>query len=622
MKLKQILFLLLCLVLLCGLYVFRGWLEQRRAEQALEAGQVFSFDGTSVKELAFHYGDEGGGLVRGERLSEDRWKITEPNESIAPFHLMWNRVCAHLAGLMNERSLPMDLPDLAQYGLEPPRLMLEAGIDSGEKIRLQLGDLDILEQHHYARLNEGNVFLITADSFFELNRSLLDLRHRYLVSSREESLREMEFARIWTGTRAAEGEEASEEEEETEAKSTPEIGEESVLIRVKRESDEAPWELTSPVEAPANYEKVEALSQALQFAVCADFIDTPEMLADYGLDPPRARLSMKDQNDRDWRVLWLGDVDTTPGKEGLFVRVEGQDTVLVTDTELLEFLPKGPLEWRDLRLITRRISDIRKLDHKAPDGNFTLAKNEAGRWLLQEPEMDDVNDLAVNGYLQFIKVVAGESAVESAQAERLLAEAERTITLELDDGNHSTLALVPHPEKEGVWWARQDTGGIVLLEGVAVNTLLSDAEIFRSKEILRLQKEEVNALSFTLDNQEYRFVQEEGLWKSESPASEGASALNQSDFDMLLDALSPMKIKSLVTLEVPEDLEAYGLDTPVFQALITVAGEKITLAIGGISPDNLSERFVVSTSRQGLFRISQEVMDQLREAVRGLPAVS
>lgn len=619
MKLKQILFLLACLVLLCGLYFFQGWREQRRAEQALEAGKVFSFEGTAVAKLAFHYGDEEGGLVRGERLAGDRWKITEPNETIAPFHLMWNRVSEHLAALMNERSLPMDIADLGQYGLEPPKLMLEARLENGEEIRLQLGDLDILEQHHYARLNEGNVFLITADAFFELNRSLLDLRHRYLVSSREDTLLEMEFARIWRGSNADDDGDAEKAKEE-ESKNTPEIGEESVRIHVKRDGDEAPWELTSPVEALANYEKVEALSQALQYAVVTDFIDEPEMLANYGLDPPRARISMKDKNDSQWRVLWLGDVDTTPGKEGLFAQVDGQDTVLVTEVELLEFLPRGPLEWRDLRLVTKRISDIRKLDYQAPDARFSLAKDEKGRWKLLEPEMDDVNDLALNGYLQFIKIVAGESAVESEQAEQLLAEADRTITLELEDGSQSILALVPHPEKESAWWARQDTGGIVLLEGVAVNTLLSDAEMFRSKEILRVQKEEVSALAFSLDEKEYRFVQEDGVWKSES--AETDAALNQSDFSMLLDALSPMKIKSLVSAEVPEDLEPYGLDKPVFTIAITVGETEISLSIGGISPDNMAERFVIASTRQGLFRISQEVMDQLREAVRGLPPVS
>lgn len=600
------------LLLLCALYVFMGWKERRHAEQALEAGKVFSFEAPAIRELTFHHRDPEL-VIRGERSAGGLWEITEPNASIAPFQIMWNRVAQHIAALINERSLPADITDLAQYGLEPPVLTLNGTLDSGESFALQLGDIDILERHHYARLNGGNVFLITTEAFFELNRSLLELRHRYLVADREEKIRELEFARIWSGA-PAEKEEG--EKESGEERTYPEVGAESVLIRVERGTDDAPWKLTSPVDALANYEKVEALSETLQYAVCTEFIDAPENLADYGLDPPKARLSVKDRNSTDWRTLWLGDIDTTPGKEGLFVRVEGEQSIMVADAQLAGLLPRSPLEWRDLRLITRRISDIRKLIYDAPDSRFTLGKDETGRWKLLEPEMDNVNDTAVNAFLQFIKTVAGDAAVDSPDAEQALNNADRTITIEREDGTSSSLALAPHPSDENLWWARQDSGGIIQLTGVGVKMLRCDAETFRSREILRLQKDKVRALTFTLDGQEYRFLQEEGHWKH---ADIGNTApLNQSDFDMLLGAISPLQARHILSAAIPEDPAEYGLDAPVFTASITTEDQVISLSIGGISPDNADERFAVCSSRPGLFSISQEIMDQLREAARGL----
>jgi len=160
LKLKQIFFLSVLLLLLCALYVFMGWKERRHAEQALEAGKVFSFEAPAIRELTFHHRDPEL-IIRGERSAGGLWKITEPNASIAPFQIMWNRVAQHIAALINERSLPADITDLAQYGLEPPVLTLNGTLDSGESFALQLGDIDILERHHYARLNGGNVFLIT-----------------------------------------------------------------------------------------------------------------------------------------------------------------------------------------------------------------------------------------------------------------------------------------------------------------------------------------------------------------------------------------------------------------------------------------------------------------------------
>lgn len=53
------------------------------------------------------------------------------------------------------------------------------------------------------------------------------------------------------------------------------------------------------------------------------------------------------------------------------------------------------------------------------------------------------------------------------------------------------------------------------------------------------------------------------------------------------------------------------------------AGERIgPLRIGGVSPENSRERFATLEGKAGVFRVSQDAVDALRDAVQGLEEVS
>ena len=135
--------------------------------------------------------------------------------------------------------------------------------------------------------------------------------------------------------------------------------------RGRARAAEAPWRVTAPYQALARHEKVQALATELQFAVCKDYIDHPENLADYGLQPAHARITFQDNLQGEKKTIWVGDADTSPDKKGLFVKAEGQDAVLVIENPLLNLLPTTPTEWRDLRLLTRRVSEIKEVTYTA-----------------------------------------------------------------------------------------------------------------------------------------------------------------------------------------------------------------------------------------------------------------
>lgn len=605
MKLRQNLILVFILILLLALYGLFQYSQKHRSEQQVLAKQLFSFAPESITQLSI--ARIGEAPSEAERVTEDLWHITEPNETITPFHAMWNRVAIHLANLMNEHTVADSPQDLSSYGLDIPALTIRAALADGNHLEMVFGDLEPSDRFRYARLNSGPLFLVSKNSFFELDRSLFDLRHRYLVENREVPLLKLDFAWIWTEAAA-------------EKDGHPiEPGQESTAIIVERSDPQAPWRVTAPFEASAHYEKVEALAEALQFAVCKAYVDTPESLSDYGLDPPRARISFQDANGGEMRTVFVGLPDESPESKGLFVQVAGQQAVSIIEDPLHTLFPVSVSEWRDLRLLTRRLTDIAELHYSRGDTQLSMERSDTGSWQITAPPLESINEFAVNAFLRYIKEATGNEFMDDPAVEAALPAPEAVISLRFDNDEHSEILLYPGKEA-GHYYARQDSGGIVSLEGVAVKMLLIDADTFLSMELLRFNKNDLSSFQLHFDAVDYTLVKRHGVWSAVAPA--GFQLQNQSDAENLLSLFSPLKAESIVE-DVADDLSIYGLDTPLFSIELgfeeqpNATSPKHRVTIGSVCPDNASERYAQCSTRAGVFTLSQEVMDKIRELMRG-----
>ncbi len=607
MKLRQSLVLLLVLGLLIGLYAGMRQLGKHRVEQAQLSSQVFSFKPADIKRLSITR--LSAPTATAERISETEWRILEPNPTVIPFNLMWNRVAEHVAALTNDHTVLESPSDVTQYGLDAPSLTIEVVLTGHQTFHLCFGLLEPTQRCRYARLDQGPLFLVNTNTFFELDRSLYDLRHRYLVDERDIPIQRMELAWIWTGP--------PKEEEGRRV----ETGQESITLSLERADQEAPWRIIAPFEALARYEKAQELATALQFAVCREFIDSPENLADYGLAPARARITFQDLRGGPKKTIWLGMAQDSAENPGLFVKTKEQESVLVIEEPLLNLLPTSPTEWRDLRLLTGRISDIKELIYTRGGERFILEKDAGGDWRLAEPVLEATNTFAVNAFLNLIKEVEGDAFVEDSRAGAALKNPEIKMALRFDNDTTSEILLAPNPKKPGACYARQDSGGIVSLSGVAVDMLHINGDTFRSLELVRFSPADVREFTLRFEDKEYTIARRQDLWIAVAPKD--FQIMNQSDIAMLFDAISPLKASGLADdTDDSAQTAPYGLETPVFT--ITLSTETadaqeppLILNIGAVDEENPGERYARSSMRTGIYKIKQEVMDKIREALRG-----
>ena len=611
MRLRSTLALAALLAALCAAYWGMQHLGARRAAVAQQGKLLFQFKPDAVRGLTIH--QVNGVPVAAERDAGGPWRISAPNPTIRPLQVIWNRVAEKLAGMNNERTV-IDKPgDLVQYGLDVPQLSVEVRADGAAPETIYVGDVEPTQRYRYARIGNGPLFLLSTDSFFELNRSLDELRHRFVVDDRDANINEVQFAWIWTGDLPS---------DRPVPQNPPQVGEESAVIRVVRDNPKSPWRMVGPVEAAADQEAVDALVKEVQFATGRDFVDKPENLSDYGLKPARARITVVDDRGGKAQNILVGRLEGKGAKGGLYVQHVGQDAVFQIDGQLWTLLPKSPLQWRERRLLTRRVSDVNRIEFHGKGDAFTLAKDEKGEWKLEAPALQDVNQFAVSGYLALFKELAGDSFAVGQPAEFGLDNPETTIDLRYEDGKTAQIRIAPSAKEPGLYYATQDTGAIMTLKGVAADALLAKSDSFRSRELLRFNKADATRMELQFENQGLVLEKRDGQWVVTAPAT--VHLANQSDAEAILSAICPLMATRVESETTPQELDRYGLVKPVFSIYATVhaadTGKEIRygqLRVGGVAPDNSQERFAMVDGKTGLFRVKQELVQSIREALRG-----
>lgn len=147
------------------------------------------------------------------------------------------------------------------------------------------------------------------------------------------------------------------------------------------------WELTQPVSARADSAKIDKILSALERLPKGLPITAAERsargltLKDYGLDKPQAIVVLRDKTHR-W-LLRVGG--TSPLKSATYVRLDAEDEVWTTSTNLLEQLPSEAADMRDRRLLRGDPASVSRLEIKRSDGPASLIARSANEWVFQKP---------------------------------------------------------------------------------------------------------------------------------------------------------------------------------------------------------------------------------------------
>lgn len=578
-------------------------MQQRSEEKVLQAEaakRLFDWTPEAVSRITFRPLEAK--VVVGERVPEEGWRIVEPNPTIPPFEPMWERVAAQLSGLMNERTIKPGELKLSDYGLDIPVLEMEVTIGD-ENVELAFGALEPTQERRYALLNGELLFLAHKNAFFELNRSLDDLRNKFTVDDREANILRLEFAQIWTG------------ESETTMEDPPAVGEESPPIIAARENAESPWKLVAPRQAAANQEIINAIVQELQFATGRRFVDDVASLADYGLQPARLRITMVDDAEGRAQTFYLGGAEADTG--GLYVRRPDRDGVFVLDPHIITLLPRSPDQFQERRLLTLQDLDVERLLVTHGGETTTLLNDAVTGWRVETTEPFDTDQAAVSMYISALKRAAGEKILLADPAEVGLAEPATVIEMHPRGGGApAVIRLQSNWDDPDYMLAQQDLGAIMTLPREQGDLLQVDQLHFRSRKLWTVDAATVNDVHLTFDGAAYHFKRAHGIWAVVEP--EALKLPDSGTLDAWLGRMAELRVISPRPEEgVPA--EALGFETPVLKlSLVGEPGELGTLEIGAPSAEKMLQRYTRMAGQDDVYRVDQKIIDATRDMIGAL----
>jgi len=626
-KWRNTIILVLILSVLILLYWFSNWWKEEQKVVYEEAKKIFSFAPESVREL--HLQQAGGPLCVGKKDIDGKWSFEKPSPDIPAFQLMWDRIAKHLSELKNQRTIIEKVDDKSAYGLDKPTLKLKAVVDEmNEPIELDFGFLDPTNTYRYAMGLKGKVFLVDDKQFFELNRSLEDLRFRFLVAVREVPLVRIEFARIWT-----------EDDEMQNSEYMPKVGEESVIVIMERKNENEPWFLVSPSQGLADQEAVNALSSEIQFGIGRDFIDKPESLSDYGLEPPRCRLTYYDAKEKRPQTLFLGGLQTagqsTQEKDkekrkrlklsdctGVFAKLSGQNSVFLLDPHILELLPHSPESFRNRHIFTKDLTNIVKIERL--DENtivFSLEKNTEKGWMMTQPSIDDIDSLKINDYISRLKILELQSFPGGTVESRGLDKCKDVLKFTMANQDTIEIRYMPIPDDNLHSYINQDTGEIGIVSNDIVSQLWVLPENFRSLILYRFSPSEITEFRLNYESNEYVFQQIDKNWTVKQP--ENKVLKNQGDLLRLLRYLSSMS-----AVEVQHQEAENKITEPIAKLSVIQnnEGKGVPMITGALIiglPDEKDSRYrwAKKEGKDGVYLIKQEVLDLIKDLMKSIQHV-
>lgn len=205
------------------------------------------------------------------------------------------------------------------------------------------------------------------------------------------------------------------------------------------EREDGVWRSVAPIRDAADSVRIGELFAALREVEVVLTIDDPDALDAYGLAPPKAEVRIESPSGK--RVVDMGD--RAPTGEGMFVRLEGRDGVLVIDDRTHPVLRSvTPEAFRDASLLDVPVKEAERVAIRTPRATLVLERRGDGWWYV-EPRVFPASEAAVEQLLDGLFSTAVTAFLDGADpSEQALGLDSGGTTIEVESpGRDRTLVF-------------------------------------------------------------------------------------------------------------------------------------------------------------------------------------
>lgn len=343
MKWRSTAIYFLILLVAGGVYFGIRTKQNEAARKEKESKRIFTFNTKAVKEIEIkRQGAEALQLKKGHK----KWKISQPIVSAVDTSAFGD-FFGSLGKLERGRKIGKPSGSLKDFGLDKPSLVVRLLAD-GKWSELQMGAKNPTETARYAKVGKNeDVFLISNDTYFNLNKSLKDLRRKELFSWQPGQVKVVNVK--WRN-----GDQFS----------------------VERQAGTKRWKSADKPDLKIKTSKVQNLLDSLQWIRAEDFLAKDAMPSSAQVD---VTLQLKDGKTAELKIA-----DAQPAKKSLVATSSEVVGPVQIPSTVLSSIPRSVNSLVNRSLISLHTDAIRKIAWKTTAGNGKLVWIDQNNWGTKE----------------------------------------------------------------------------------------------------------------------------------------------------------------------------------------------------------------------------------------------
>lgn len=394
---------------------FKG--AEKRREREERAQQVFQVDWEKINQLTLIRPSEHITLKK----VGSQWRIIEPIADRADEFVV-ERLYQSLRDLMIERVVDSSKAAPAPYGLDKPELRVKLlDTDNYEVGELQLGKKSPVGNSRYVLATPRNQVVLVRESIAsELNKSLFELRNKYVLGVFRDSITSITLARA-----------------------------NQPKVYLEKEHDR--WYLRKTIMGLADEAEVGQMLSTLEALQVKEFVvDRAESLAQYGLDPPQLSAEITVGPPAATQTLLLGK-----RKNGLlYAKLESEDRIVAVEGQTLDRLAKSPKELRIKKLLDFQPDQVEALEIRSNTHVYRLEKHREAGWQMVKPSTTALKEEALTSLFSTLQEVSVKQHVDQFSTKLQLyglQDPQQEVELWGHDGKSLGHLLIGKKVKDGIY---------------------------------------------------------------------------------------------------------------------------------------------------------------------------
>jgi hypothetical protein len=438
---KPTLIVLLCAILLGGVYYYLNWKSGKAEKAPADTPKAaFAIQASDVASIAVaHPAKPDQPLIKISRAGGN-WQIAQPVETAADSSVV-DQSIDNLASARITQTEP-DTPDrLKAFGLDPPKVSVELQLKNGAKHTLLIGDKVFDGSSVYAIVDGAKSVSVLPDSVLtSSDKSLDDFRDHTILHITSDQVASFTLKNP------------------------------SGELALTKSKDQ--WAFTKPADTRADQDSISAVLTAIQTGKFTGVGgEKPDDLGKYGLASPAVNLTATDDTGKKSTLL----VGKKEGND-YFARDTSRPTIFRIPGDLYTQLTKSFADLRDKKVLHFDSADLTGIEVHNDHGTIVADTKGSDTWTIESPAAQKGKNSTGPKLFDPLSGLHSDQIVDRPGADLASKLAKPAIEVILTDKNKKTITLkVSKPAGDVVYAQASDSPSVYKLKKQDFDNLNFDA---------------------------------------------------------------------------------------------------------------------------------------------------